>query len=44
MTTKHVVNGHLMVSVRMMPTLDTCLFSARNPVESVTVMGMVQNK
>ena len=39
MTTRSVVNGHLMVFVRMRPTLDTCLLPARNLVEFVTVVG-----
>ena len=36
MTISGVVNGHLMVIAKMMPTPGTCLFPARNHVEYVT--------
>ena len=40
MIISNVVNGHLMVFAKMLPTLGTCLFPARNPVEYVAVVGM----
>ena len=39
-----VVNGHLMDFAKMMPTLGTCLFPARNHVESVVVVQNLQPK
>ena len=44
MNTRCVVNGHFMVFVRMMLTLDTCLFPVRNPVDFVAMVEMVQSK